>query len=110
MTPLQSVVSQPFLPGGADNPPNVRLQARAARGASPCKLLFGGTPALSALSWPAALARSGHSIILSARSRSSCEMVRPSFLAVVRLIVNSRIIGCSTGNSLGFAPLSILST
>ena len=37
-------------------------------------------------------------------------MVRPSALAVLRLMINSNFVGCSTGRSLGFAPLRILST
>src|SRR5215471_12179760 len=35
---------------------------------------------------------------------------RPSILAVVRLIMKSNLVGCSTGRSLGFAPRRILST
>jgi hypothetical protein len=35
--------------------------------------------------------------------------VRPSVLAVLRLITSSNLVGCSTGRSAGFAPLKILS-
>jgi hypothetical protein len=34
----------------------------------------------------------------------------PSALAVLRLIISSNLIGCSTGMSPGFAPRKILST
>ena len=37
-------------------------------------------------------------------------MLRPSVLAVLRLIANSKVVGCSTGNSAGSAPWKILST
>jgi hypothetical protein len=46
----------------------------------------------------------------SARSSSDWGIVRPSALAVLRLITNSNLVGCSTGRSVGFAPLMILST
>src|SRR5262249_222138 len=36
--------------------------------------------------------------------------VRPSALAVVRLMTRSNLVGCSTGRSAGFAPRRILST
>jgi hypothetical protein len=51
-----------------------------------------------------------HSITLSARSRSACGIARPRALAVFVLIQSSNAVGCSTGSSLGFAPLRILST
>src|SRR5712692_2562408 len=51
-----------------------------------------------------------HRIISSARSRSDCGIVRPSAFAVLRLITNSNLVGCSTGKSAGLAPLRILST
>lgn len=57
-----------------------------------------------------ARARSRHSITRSARNSSPGGIVRPSCLAVTRLIASSKISGCSIGNSLGFAPLKILST
>ena len=43
-------------------------------------------------------------------NRSVGAIVRPSAFAVLRLITRSNFIGCSTGNSAGFAPLRILST
>src|SRR6266850_3578021 len=42
--------------------------------------------------------------------RRDDEMVRPRAWAVLRLITNSKIIGCSTGRSAGLAPFRILST
>jgi hypothetical protein len=36
--------------------------------------------------------------------------VRPSALAVLRLMTSSNFVGCSAGRSAGFAPLRILST
>src|SRR5262245_29864407 len=51
-----------------------------------------------------------HSITSSARSRNDSGIVRPSTLAVVRLITRSNLAACSTGISAGFAPRRILST
>ena len=44
---------------------------------------------------------------LSARSSSDGGIVRPSALAVLRLITSSNFVGCWTGKSAGFAPLRI---
>ena len=52
----------------------------------------------------------GYSITSSATLRSLSGIVRPSALAVLRLIESSNVVGCSIGKSLGFAPLKILST
>src|SRR5215831_8397366 len=51
-----------------------------------------------------------HSITSSARSRNDSGIVRPSALAVVRLITRLNLVGCSTGISPGFVPRRILST
>ena len=51
-----------------------------------------------------------YSITRSARSRIDCGIVSPKASAVLRLIINSNLVGCSTGKSLGWAPLRILST
>src|SRR6266446_5212460 len=51
-----------------------------------------------------------HWITSSARCSSGCGIVRPSTLAVLRLITSSNFVGCSMGRSAGFAPLKILST
>src|SRR5512144_1281846 len=53
--------------------------------------------------------RACHSINSSARERSEYGIARPKALAVLRLIINSNLAGCSTGRSAGFAPLNILS-
>jgi hypothetical protein len=57
-----------------------------------------------------ALVTHGYWITWSARSRSDCGIVSPSAFAVLRLITSSKLVGCSTGRSAGFAPLRILST
>ena len=44
-------------------------------------------------------------ITSSARASTAGGIVRPSALAVLRLITNSNFVGCSTGRSAGFAPL-----
>src|SRR5215813_11331446 len=49
-------------------------------------------------------------ITSSARASSDGGTVRPALLAVFRLMRSSSRVGCSTGRSLGFAPLRILST
>src|SRR5215470_10825347 len=51
-----------------------------------------------------------HSITSSARASRVGGTVRPSAFAVVRLIMRSNLVGCSTGMSAGFAPRKILST
>ena len=51
-----------------------------------------------------------HSITSSARASSIGGISRPSALAVLILITNSKWIGCSTGSSAGWAPFRILST
>ena len=49
-------------------------------------------------------------ITSSARASTDGGIVRPSALAVFRLITSSNFVGCSTGRSAGLAPLRILST
>src|SRR6516165_9376670 len=51
-----------------------------------------------------------HSINSSASDRNDAGMVRPSALAVVRLITNSNFVSRSTGRSLGLAPLRMRPT
>src|SRR6516162_6450944 len=53
---------------------------------------------------------SHHSITSSARASSDGRIVRPSAVAVIRLMTRSNLIGCSTGKLAGFAPRRILST
>jgi hypothetical protein len=48
-----------------------------------------------------------HSITSSARAINDCGTLRPSVLAVLRLIASSNVVGCNTGSSDGFAPLRI---
>jgi hypothetical protein len=50
-----------------------------------------------------------HSITSSARARIVCGMVRPSALAVFRLMTSSDFVGCRAGVSAGDAPFNILS-
>src|SRR5829696_4250138 len=50
-----------------------------------------------------------YSITSSARARSVGGMVRLSPRAVLRLMRNSNLVGCSIGTSAGLAPLRILS-
>src|SRR5262249_55714117 len=51
-----------------------------------------------------------HSITSSARASSDGGTVRPSAFAVLRLIVSSNFVGCSTGSSAGLAPCKIRCT
>jgi hypothetical protein len=51
-----------------------------------------------------------YSITSSACAISVAGTVRPSALAVLRLMTNSNLVGCWTGKSEGLAPLRILST
>src|SRR5262249_8501417 len=49
-----------------------------------------------------------HSITSSAVASTFAGIARPSATAVVRLITNSNLVGCSTGRSAGLAPLRML--
>src|SRR3974390_3133154 len=51
-----------------------------------------------------------YSITSSAMARMPDGIVRLSAFAVLRLITNSNLVGCSTGRSAGLAPHNILST
>ena len=46
-----------------------------------------------------------HSITSSARASSVGGQLRPSALAVLRLMTSSNLVGCRTGRSAGFSPL-----
>src|SRR6185312_8068616 len=52
----------------------------------------------------------GYSITSLARARSVAGMVRLSAFANLRLITNSKVVGCSTGRVAGSSPLRIRST
>src|SRR5262245_44220679 len=54
--------------------------------------------------------RRAYSITSSARASRDGGAVRPSALAVLRLMTSSNFVGCSTGKLAGLAPLRILST
>jgi hypothetical protein len=56
------------------------------------------------------VARMAYSMTWSARASSDGGIVRPRALAVLRLMTNSNLVGCSTGKSAGFAPRSTLAT
>jgi hypothetical protein len=45
-----------------------------------------------------------YSITLSARTNNDSGTVTPIALAVLRLIANSNLVGCSTGMLAGFTP------
>src|SRR5215475_12037799 len=49
-------------------------------------------------------------ITLSALANTFGEIMRPICFAALRLMMNSNLIGCSTGRSAGVLPLRILST
>jgi hypothetical protein len=51
-----------------------------------------------------------YSISSSARASSVAGTLRPIDLAVLRLIISSNLVGCSTGMFTGFSPRKILST
>src|SRR5262252_6851756 len=51
-----------------------------------------------------------HSITSSARASSVGGTSRPSVLAVLRLMINSNLVGCWIGRSAGLAPLKMRST
>jgi hypothetical protein len=61
-----------------------------------------------ALSISAASKRpTSYSITSSAATRRFCGTVRPSVLAILRLMTNSNLVDCMTGSSAGFSPLRI---
>src|SRR6516225_4202654 len=49
-----------------------------------------------------------HSMTSSATTCRVCDTVRPSALAVLRLMTKSNLVGCTTGRSAGLAPLRML--
>src|SRR5262249_1686273 len=49
-------------------------------------------------------------ITLSARYSTDWGIIRPICFAILRLMMNSNFVGCSTGKSAGLAPFRILST
>ena len=51
--------------------------------------------------------RQFYSITSSARPSSESGKVRPSVLAVLRLMMNSTLVDCWTGKSVGFSPFNI---
>ena len=51
-----------------------------------------------------------HSMTSSVRASSDRGTFSPSAFAVSRLTIKSKLVGCSTGKSDGFSPLTILST
>ena len=51
-----------------------------------------------------------HWMISSARRRTDWGIVRPRAFAVLRLITNSNLVGCSMGRSARLTPFKILST
>ena len=59
-------------------------------------------------------ANSGHSatqsITSSARATNVGGTMRPSVLAVLRLMTKSNLVGCKTGRSAGFSPLRMRAT
>jgi len=54
--------------------------------------------------------RKVYSITSSASATRFGGTVRPRFFAVLRLMTNSNLVGCSTGRSAGLAPCRILLT
>ena len=68
----------------------------------PSKQTFSGAVCMSASGQEATSGR--YSITSSASTSRLCGMVRPSALAVLRLITRSNLVGCSTGISPGFVP------
>src|SRR6476660_7056806 len=53
--------------------------------------------------------RRAYSISSSAVASSDCGMLRPSVFAVLRLTINSYLVGACTGMSAGFSPLRMRS-
>src|SRR5262249_52021333 len=51
-----------------------------------------------------------HSITSSARRMNDSGIASPMVFAVLRLMLRSNLIGCSTGSSAGLVPRKILST
>ena len=59
---------------------------------------------------PKVAGKQHHSITSVACARIVFGTVRPSVFAVLRLMMRSNFVGCSTGRSAGFSPLRILPT
>ena len=63
-----------------------------------------------AFAHPTKIGERAHSITSSARPTIGSGMVRPSALAVLRLITSSNLVGSMTGKSPGLTPLRTLPT
>ena len=83
--------------------------ARAHRARSYEGIEHPAKPTAARRSWPR-WSSTSYSMTWSARPSTDGGIVRPSALAVFKLMTNSNRVGCSTGRSAGFAPLRILST
>src|SRR5262249_2811229 len=92
--------------GGPQAPPRRRGGAEHAYGA-PLRLLRARRkrPRRRAAEKRDELASLHHSITSSAVICMISGTVRPSALAVLRLITSSNLVGCTTGRAAGFAPL-----
>src|SRR5262249_23059814 len=89
----QNVLCERILRVGAEKPNDrYRLRARRER---PRRSTTEQRDQLAAL----------HSITSSARASSVGGTSRPSILAVVRLMTNSKLVACTTGRSAALAPL-----
>jgi hypothetical protein len=102
-----SIVATTFLAGVAMAPAFARRRYRMSA--------IGGKADIGCCTAYPLMTQSGHvapfhSITLSARRSIESGTVIPSALAVLRLITNSNLVGCSTGTLAGLAPLRILST
>ena len=91
---LPRVKESPITARGRSKSPNVRHELRR------------GAPSARCRCWAALY----QSMIWSVRSSRDGGIVRPSALAVLRLMTSSNFVGSSTGRSAGFAPLRIRST
>jgi tetratricopeptide (TPR) repeat protein len=79
----------------------IRLTIESDSEATPCHTIQHGNTSLPKKTV-------AHSTTSSARARIDGGTVRPSALAVWRLMTNSNVVGCWTGRSAGISPLRIL--
>jgi hypothetical protein len=88
--------------------PCLKAEAQRTLEGVGCSRLFG--KALASCESAHGVPHNAYWITSSARRSREGGIVIPSALAVLRLMISSNFIGCSTGRSAGLVPFRILST
>src|SRR5207248_7683419 len=93
----------PLYPRKRTLPAHVGMSALCQKRTFDAPLQIENALRAAALPWP-------HLRTSSTVGKNACGSVRPRAAAVLALMANSNLVGCSTGMSPGFVPRRILST